>query len=105
MSCLLDSYTSRVEVDRQHPRSSKAYVFIVFHFIHLAPSLLSQHILALILLFFFFILFILRCGSVCHHACGSQRTAWGNQLSSTLTIRALEMELKSSGLVVSTFTN
>lgn len=53
MSCLLDWYTSRVEVDRQHPRTSKAYVFIVFHFIHLAPSLLSQHILALILLFFF----------------------------------------------------
>lgn len=42
---------------------------------------------------------------MCHHACGSQRTAWGNQLSSTLTIWALEMELKSLGLVVSTFTN
>lgn len=44
-------------MDRRHPHTSKAYVFIVFHFIHLAPSLLSQHILALILLFFFHIIY------------------------------------------------
>lgn len=105
VSCLLYWYTSRVEVDRQHPRTSKAYVFIVFHFILLAPSLLIQHILALILLSFIFILFILGCGSVRHSACGSQGTAWGNQLSSTSTVWVLEMELKSSGMVVSSFTN